>query len=59
MKMHLRDRRLFVNAGMSFPTCYANRGELLDTDKCHLPSTGLPADVTCKNCLRIANDNYR
>lgn len=51
-KVHLRDRRLFVNAGVRFPACYAN-SELLDTDKSKLQTTGTLSEVTCKNCLRF------
>jgi len=50
MKVHFQDTRLFVNAGMSFPTCYAN-ARLLDTDKSRLPMTVKKDEVTCKKCL--------
>ena len=51
MKVHMRHGRLYVNAGMRFPLCYAN-AELLDLDKTLLPTTGEAKEVTCKHCLR-------
>lgn len=50
-KMHFRDIRLFVNAGMSFPTCHAN-AELLDLDKNYWWTTNRKEDVTCKKCKK-------
>lgn len=50
-KMHLRDRRLWINAGMHFPACFANQTPL-DTDKSRLWTTPIREDVTCKNCLK-------
>jgi hypothetical protein len=55
-KTHIRDRRLFVNAGITFPKCYSNQ-EFLDLDKTNLYITGYPEDVTCKNCLKIMKHN--
>lgn len=58
-KIHLRNLRLFNNAGMPFPDCYANawyrKWPLLgtSTDKGHLPTTGDRAKVTCRNCKRL------
>jgi hypothetical protein len=52
-KIHLQDQRLFINAGMRFPACYA-KAELLDTDKSRLPSTSDPKRVTCGKCQRLA-----
>jgi hypothetical protein len=49
--VHMRDQRLFINAGMEFPTCYAN-AKLLDLDKGRLPLTGNWLSVTCMNCLK-------
>ena len=48
-KIHWRSIRLFVNAGMAFPACYAT-AELLDLDKGSLPTTGNRLEVTCKRC---------
>ncbi len=50
MKVHSRDQRLFVNAGMDFPYCYAN-AKLLDLDKGRLKVTSDSNKVTCKRCL--------
>lgn len=52
MKVHYKNIRLFNNAGMDFPECYAY-GELLDLGKARLPMTGDKKLVTCKRCLRI------
>lgn len=49
-KYHAISLRLFVNAGMRFPLCYAN-ARLLDTDKGRLPMSR--TQVTCKRCLDI------
>ena len=51
-KVHRRDTRLFVNAGMNFPACYANE-KLLDCDKGRFPVTTVAGEVTCRNCWRI------
>lgn len=50
--IHFRSLRLRNNAGMDFPACYAN-APLLDVDKGRLQTTGDPALVTCKRCLRL------
>ena len=50
-KTHFRDTRLFNNAGMPFPTCYAG-ARLLDLDKGRLPTTNNQTNVTCQHCLR-------
>lgn len=50
MKVHFRNIRLRVNAGMDFPECYAH-ADLLDTDKGRLKTTGNRNEVTCKRCL--------
>jgi hypothetical protein len=57
--IHFRDIRLFNNAGMSFPLCYAD-AELLDLDKARLPTSGREgiAEVTCKRCLRMYPKRY-
>lgn len=51
-KIHFRSLRLAVNAGMSFPACYANT-KLLDTDKGRLKTTTKPQEVTCLKCKRL------
>jgi hypothetical protein len=51
MKTHFRDTRLYNNAGMLFPTCYAG-AVLLDTNKSWLPTTNNQTNVTCQHCLR-------
>jgi len=57
-KMHLRDRRLLINAGMVFPACYSNpKNGLLDTDKSHLWITTYSEDVTCKRCKQLMKRN--
>ena len=56
-KIHMRDIRLSVNAGVQYPVCYAGR-ELLDVDKAGLPITGKLAECTCKNCKRSFKLRY-
>ena len=51
MKVHATDCRLFNNAGMRFPKCYAN-ARLLDTDKSRLTMASNIENVTCKKCLK-------
>ena len=51
MKVHFQNTRLRVNAGISFPECYAG-AEMLDLDKTICPTTGDRSKVTCKRCLR-------
>jgi hypothetical protein len=48
MKKHIRDIRLFNNAGISFPACQAN-AKLLDMDKGAWPTTSAK-DATCAHC---------
>jgi hypothetical protein len=43
--------RLFNNAGMRFPECYAYQ-KLLDTDKGRLRTTGDKLLVDCPKCLK-------
>ncbi len=50
--MHYVHKRLYLNAGISFPACHADR-DLLDMDKARLPSTTARALVDCKHCARI------
>ena len=50
--IHKRSLRLYVNAGMSFPVCYAG-AKLLDTDKARLPTVAEDEYVTCQKCRRI------
>lgn len=52
MKTHYRNIRLYVNAGMRFPECYAS-AELLDVEKGRLPTTADVKEVTCQHCLRL------
>lgn len=54
--IHKRSTRLFTNAGMDFPVCYAY-AKLLDTDKGRLPTTGDGSKVTCKRCLKFMKLN--
>jgi hypothetical protein len=49
--LHFRSIRLFNNAGIDFPVCYAG-ARLLDLDKSRLPTTGDANKVTCKRCQR-------
>jgi len=57
-KVHYRNIRLFVNAGIGFPQCYAYVAvldpfvALLDLDKARLPTTFDKKLVTCSKCLR-------
>lgn len=51
-KVHLKDQRLRVNAGMDFPTCRANE-KLLDLEACRLIMTSDIHAVTCKHCKKI------
>lgn len=51
-KTHLRHMRLYNNAGMNFPSCYAN-APLLDTDKGRLPISSDHNTVSCKHCQKI------
>jgi len=53
-KVHFRDLRLFVNAGVRFPACKAHEG-LLDMDATRLETSPNMSEVTCKACRRIMN----
>jgi hypothetical protein len=55
--IHRRDQRLYANAGMSYPVCYAGSG-LIDLRKAHLPMNGDPRKVTCKHCKRAHAKRY-
>ena len=57
-KVHMRDIRLRVNAGMDMPLCYAAQKGLLDIDKSGCKTVGYVADVTCKHCLRVFPKRY-
>lgn len=57
LKTHLRDIRLYGNAGMSFPVCCRN-AELLDLKKSMLPITAEYAKVTCRRCRVIGPKLY-
>lgn len=50
--IHWRSIRLFNNAGMDFPACYAST-KLLDLDKSRLRTNPERHAVTCKRCLRL------
>lgn len=52
IKIHLRDMRLFNNAGMDFPACYTG-ARFLDCDKGRLLTSPRFKEVTCKHCLNI------
>lgn len=49
-KVHLRDTRLFNNAGTFFPLCQSD-AIYLDLDKCNWHITVHMEDVNCKKCL--------
>lgn len=53
IQVHFRDQRLFLNAGISLPTCAADEA-LLDLDKGRWPMTSVRANVTCARCAQIA-----
>ena len=57
MKLHIRDIRLYNNAGISLPVCYA-RATLLDLDKTHLPTAHNPEDATCQRCKKAYPRRY-
>ena len=50
-RVHFKNIRLFINAGMDIPECKAG-AKLLDCDSGRWPMTGDKAQVTCKNCLK-------
>lgn len=56
-KLHLRDLRLYVNAGISVASCVAARTGPLDVDRA-LATTGTWADVTCANCRKSYAKRY-
>jgi hypothetical protein len=56
MKVHIRDIRLYNNAGISFPACQAG-AKLLDLDKSCWTTRGAE-DATCINCKRIYRKRY-
>jgi len=51
MKTHKIDIRLFNNAGMNFPKCYAN-AKMLDLEKSRLNLSHDLNFVTCKKCIK-------
>ncbi len=55
-KVHFRNLRLFVNAGMYFPDCIAN-AKLLNTNV-NVPVTYNVSKVTCKHCIRIQTKEF-
>lgn len=54
---HIRDTRLFINAGMEIPVCKA-RARLLDIETRYRFSTRFPdtcpVAATCPRCLKLA-----
>jgi hypothetical protein len=56
-KVHMRDIRLFNNAGMDFPVCFST-AKLLDLDKSRLPLTNEISKVTCKRCESMFRKHY-
>lgn len=50
--MHMRDRRLYINAGITFPKCKAN-AKLLDMSATGLWITYRAEDVTCPKCRKV------
>lgn len=52
-KVHLRDVRFFVNAGMNFPVCQRD-AELVDLEKCGWLMSATAEDITCINCIKRA-----
>jgi hypothetical protein len=57
-KVHLKDQRLRVNAGMDFPVCKAN-AKMLDLTACWLPMTNEIELITCKACLKAYHAKRR
>lgn len=52
MKVHFRNTRYVVNAGISMPECKARTKGLLDLDATRLKTNGYWENVTCKHCLK-------
>jgi len=57
MKTHIRDIRLYNNAGISFPLCYAG-AKFLDMDKTGLPMANREEAATCKKCQKRFPKRY-
>ena len=52
-KVHWRDLRLFVNAGVAFPVCHiSKKKQPLDMDKSALVTSPDKDKVTCQRCLK-------
>lgn len=51
-KIHRRNRRLMVNAGINFPNCCSG-SSFLDMNKSMWTLTSNKYEVTCKNCLKM------
>jgi hypothetical protein len=51
-KIHYRNLRLRINAGIDFPQCQAD-AELLDMDKARWQTTSKFDEVTCLHCLKL------
>ena len=56
-RVHLRDIRLFTNAGMRFPVCAAN-AKRLDLDKSGWRTTTALTEATCQACKRVWPNRY-
>lgn len=53
-KIHYRNLRLFINAGIEIPECKAY-AKLLDLDSGLWKITPNKYEVTCKNCIQSIN----
>ena len=57
MKLHIRDIRLYNNAGIDFPVCRAQE-KLLDMEVTRYPMAIDPRNATCKHCHRAYAQVY-
>ena len=57
MKLHIRDIRLFNNAGISFPVCQASV-KMLDLDKTAWSCAKERKDATCAHCKVAFQKRY-
>ena len=55
--IHIKDIRLFINAGASIPVCYGT-AKLLDLEKSYLPMSTDPDKATCKRCTSMYKKRY-
>jgi len=51
-RWHLRDLRLYVNAGLRMPACKAG-ARLLDMDATRWNTVSKASAVTCKRCRQL------